>query len=115
MKMKRNEAYSAIIEITKKYNWDNNETYKLDQVLKQFGESEFDSAKSIGDIQIINELQELTKRATIIRFNHDVEDGFFVDMVDGYGDFYKVLDLISETKRETLREAMIAAIEYLKK
>lgn len=113
--MKRTEAAAAILAITKKYNWDSNETYKLNEILREFGKTEFDSAKSIGDIQIINQLEHYTELKTVLVFNHDHEDGYFLTALNDISStFYNVLDINKATKRESLREAMIAAIEYLK-
>lgn len=113
--MNRADAKSEILKITKKYNWDGNEEYKLDQLLKLFRQTEFESALIIKDAIIINRLEELVKnKAWKLIFNHDDADGFFAEVQEGYHALdISVADLEIETKRDTLRDAMIAAIEYL--
>lgn len=115
--MKRSEAITAIQKLTSKYKWDGNEDYKLDQILKEFGKSEFDSSLSGKDAIIINRLEACVKeRAWKLIFNHDHEDGYFAEVQQGYHNTDIVLaDLERSTKRETLREAMIAAIDFLEK
>lgn len=70
----------------------------------------------IEDYNIINRLDVLvSQKHCRIVFNHDDQDGYFCQISPAYSTFkYDVLaDLKLETKRETLLEAMIAAVEFL--
>lgn len=115
--MKINEIKSEIFEITQKYKWDYKEEQKLERLLKNFGTQEFESGLVIKDTVIINRLEALVKdRVWKLIFNHDTVDGFFAEVQTGY--HYcdiSVADLSRETKRETLRDAMLAAIQFLER
>lgn len=115
--MTRQSAINRIRSITSKYKWDNNEEYKLEQILKDYGKAEFDSALIVKDAQLINQLEEIVKKYSWkLIFNHDDADGFWCEVQEGYHDTdIVVADLKRDTKRETLREAILAAIEYYKK
>ena len=68
------------------------------------------------DTQLIKKLEDLLlKRCWKFSFNHDREDGFWIEIDKGYSILNNktVADLNSLKKRKTLREAIIAAIEYL--
>lgn len=113
--MKRSEAITKIQNLTSKYKWDGNEDYKLDQILKEYGKSEFESSIPGKDAEIINSLETCVKeKSWKLIFNHDDADGFFAEVQMGYHNTdIVVADLKPSTKRETLRESMLAAVEFL--
>ena len=113
--MKRSEVITKIQKITAKYKWDCNEDYKLDQILKEYGQEQFKSALPGKDAEIINKLERCVKeRSWKLIFNHDDADGFFAEVQMGYHNTdIVVADLKPSTKRESLRESMIAAIDFL--
>lgn len=115
--MTRQSAINQIRTITKKYNWDSREEYQLEQVLKDLGKTEFESALVVKDAAIINELEVFVReRFCMLIFNHDEADGFFCSVQSGYFPFdERVADLQLHSNRKTLREAITAALEYLKK
>lgn len=116
MSKERQAVINRIRSITKKYNWDSNEEYKLEEILKDYGKKEFESALVIKDAILINKLEEIVRdRNWKLIFNHDDQDGFFVEVQEGYHNTDIVLaDLKPETKRESLIDAILAAIEFYK-
>lgn len=71
----------------------------------------------MNDTELFDRLQELVKeKCWKISFNHDEADGYFCEVDTSYSIFYgKKLDVadLANIKRETLRESVKAAIEYL--
>lgn len=113
--MNRTDTLNEIKKITSKYRWDYNEEQKVNHLLKIFGQEEFESALVIKDAILINRLEEVVKsRCLKLIFNHDDAYGFFVEVQRWYHESdIVVADLKLSTKRETLRDAILAAIQYL--